>query len=309
MKKTAKKNESKSPKKAVGISIEPTKNEKSPKSNKIEQGKDTKEENKIESDKKPLIKFNLDFLFRREKYTLSLKSNCLVSFLKKKISEKLNVDKKNLKFYYKDVELKDDSDKTNIYDMIKGDNIPFIDVKKEFPVNQDIISLNTKSNLIYKVECKPISSYRDLIEKIENFCKDTCIDKNYLCEPASTDTYYACFSCSDHCFQFKRYMMNLARREKDYAKTKFKIMEVDKSRIIEPKIEQNIEDNDESLGNLEKMVVKDKKTNKDVNIEFRKIKHKEDDYFQKDFLNSGPNVPSEEIKGKEKKSNKKKWAI
>jgi hypothetical protein len=307
MKKTAKKNDSKSPKKTVGISIEATKNEKSQKNE--EQNKDTKEEKKAEEEKKPLIKFNLDFLYRREKFTLNLKNNCLVSFLKRKISEKINVDKKNLKFYYKDVELKDDSDKTNVYEMIKGDNIPFIDVKKEFPINQDIISLNSKSNLIYKVECKPILSYRDLIEKIESFCKDTCIDKNYLCEPASTNTYYACFSCSDHCFQFKRYMLNVARKEKEYKDTKFKIMEVDKSRIIEPKIDQNLEEDIEDLGKVEEMVVKDKKTNKDVKIKYRKIKHKEDDYFQKDFLNSGPNLPIEEIKEKDKKVKKKKWNI
>ena len=307
MKKTAKKNDARSPKKTVGISIEATKNEKSQKND--EQNKDTKEENKAEEEKKPLVKFNLDFLYRREKFTLNLKNNCLVSFLKRKISEKINVDKKSLKFYYKDVELKDDSDKTNVYDMIKGDKIPFIDVKKEFPINQDIISLNSKSNLIYKVECKPILSYRDLIEKIENFCKDTCIDKNYLCEPVSTNTYYACFSCSDHCFQFKRYMMNIVRKEKEYKDTKFKIMEVDKSRIMEPKIEQNIEEDTEDLGKVEEMVVKDKKTNKDVKIKFRKIKHKEDDYFQKDFLNSGPNLPNEEIKEKDKKVNKKKWNI
>lgn len=307
MKKTAKKNDARSPKKTVGISIEATKNEKSQKND--EQNKDTKEENKAEEEKKPLVKFNLDFLYRREKFTLNLKNNCLVSFLKRKISEKINVDKKSLKFYYKDVELKDDSDKTNVYDMINGDKIPFIDVKKEFPINQDIISLNSKSNLIYKVECKPILSYRDLIEKIESFFKDTCIDKNYLCEPVSTNTYYACFSCSDHCFQFKRYMMNIVRKEKEYKYTKFKIMEVDKSRIMEPKIEQNIEEDTEDLGKVEEMVVKDKKTNKDVKIKFRKIKHKEDDYFQKDFLNSGPNLPNEEIKEKDKKVNKKKWNI
>lgn len=306
MKKASKKTDTKAPKKAVGISIEPTKGEKGPKNS--EQNKDTKEENKAQEEKKPLIKFNLDFIYRREKYTLNLKSNCLVSFLKRKIGEKINVDIKNLKFYYKETELKNDADKTNVYDMIKNDkNVPFIDVKKEIPVSQDIISLNTKSNLIYKVECKPISSYRDLIEKIEKFCTDSCIDKNYLCEPVSTDTYYACFSCSDHCYQFKRYMMNIARQEND-KKTKFEIMKVDKSRIIEPKIEQNVEDTEE-YGKVEDMVVKDKNTDKNITIKFRKIKHKEDDYFQKDFLNSGPNIPNEPIKGKEKTDKKKKWNI
>jgi len=306
MKKTAKKTDTKVQKKAVGISIEPTKEEKAKKNS--EQNKDTKEENKVQEEKKPLIKFNLDFIYRREKYTLNLKNNCLVSFLKRKIGEKINVEVKNLKFYYKETELKNDADKKNVYDMIKNDkNVPFIDVKKEIPISQDIISLSTKSNLIYKVECKHISSYRDLIEKIEKFCTDSCIDKNYLCEPVSTDTYYACFSCSDHCFQFKRYMMNIARQEND-KKAEFKIMEVDKSRIIEPKIEQNVEDTAE-YGKVEDMVVKDKNTDKNITIKFRKIKHKEDDYFQKDFLNSGPNIPNEPLKGKDKSNKKKKWNI
>lgn len=306
MKKTSKKTDTKVQKKAVGISIEPTKEEKAKKNS--EQNKDTKEENKAEEEKKPLIKFNLDFIYRREKYTLNLKNNCLVSFLKRKISEKINVDLKNLKFYYKETELKNDADKTNVYDMIKNDkNVPFIDVKKEVPISQDIISLSTKSNLIYKVECKHISSYRDLIEKIEKFCTDSCIDKNYLCEPVSTDTYYACFSCSDHCFQFKRYMMNIARQEND-KNIEFEIKKVDKSRIIEPKIEQNVEDTEE-YGKVEDMVVKDKNTDKNITIKFRKIKHKEDDYFQKDFLNSGPNIPNEPLKGKDKTDKKKKWNI
>lgn len=49
MKKTAKKNDARSPKKTVGISIEATKNEKSQKND--EQNKDTKEENKAEEEK------------------------------------------------------------------------------------------------------------------------------------------------------------------------------------------------------------------------------------------------------------------
>ena len=104
-------------------------------------------------------------------------------------------------------------------------------------------------------------------------------------------------------------MLNVARKEKEYKDTKFKIMEVDKSRIIEPKLDQNLEEDIEDLGKVEEMVVKDKKTNKDVKIKYRKIKHKEDDYFQKDFLNSGPNLPIEEIKEKDKKVKKKKWNI
>ena len=55
------------------------------------------------------------------------------------------------------------------------------------------------------------------------------------------------------------------------------------------------------------MVVVNKKNNKEVEMEYRKMKHRENDYFQKDFLNNGPYNAIEEIKKKEEKDNKKKW--
>ena len=37
------------------------------------------------------------------------------------------------------------------------------------------------------------------------------------------------------------------------------------------------------------------------------MNHKESDYFQKEFINSGPYESYEEIKKKEAKDDKKKW--
>ena len=45
---------------------------------------------------------------------------------------------------------------------------------------------------------------------------------------------------------------------------------------------------EKSRGKIEKIVVKDKKKGNDIEIEFRKIKHKENDYFPKEFINKGP---------------------
>ena len=42
------------------------------------------------------------------------------------------------------------------------------------------------------------------------------------------------------------------------------------------------------------MVVQDKKTKKTVEFEYRKVKHKESDYFQKEFVNVGPYESYEE---------------
>lgn len=232
--------------------------DKSKKNNKVEEKKDDKKVTIVE--KKDPIKFNLDFIYRRERYTLkNLKDNSLVSLIKRKISEKIQVDLNKLNFYYKNKELKEDSNKTNVYEMIKGDTAPFIDVKKQSTINQNIISLNSKINLIYKVESTNISNYSDFVDKIEQFFKDVCLEKHYLCEPTGTNTYHVCFSCSDHCFQFKRYMMNISRLEKMYEKSCFNVLKVDKSQIIEPKIENPIEEIDTDSNKIEKIVVVNKK--------------------------------------------------
>ena len=263
----------------------------------------------------PEPKFKLDFIYRREKYTLEhLKENVLVSFMKRKIAQKLNVDQKALKYYYKENELKEDKDKENLHQMIKDDPYPIIDVKKETLNEQNIISLNTKVNLVYKVECRKITDYIDFINKIEQFFKDICIENHYLCEPIETNVYNVCFLCSDHCFQFKRYMMNVSRMDKLYEKSTFKVLGADKSQIIEPKINIKEEEVDEdSYGKVEKMTVKDKNTNKFIEIEFRKIKHKENDDFQKDFINKGPyedpSVKKPEKKNKSKKKKKKEFTV
>lgn len=327
---------------------------------------------------KKYINFDLDFIYRREKYTLTnLKEGYSISTIRDLISKKISVNAKDLRLYYKDQELKviekektndekkdkelndkelkekelaekelkekelkekaskekqkdkdkdkelkeDDKDKElkeeekeiNVYELIKNDNAPFLDVRKESQNNQNIISLNTKVNLIYKVHCKPVSSYLDLVNKVEQFFRDICLEKHYLCEPTAKDEYDVCFSCSDHCFQFKRYMMNISRTDAQYKKTKFDIPKVDKSKIIEPKIEKNKENEeiDENINKTEKIksVYYNQKTKikTEVDIEFKRMKHKEDDYFQKEFINTGPYVKYEEIKKKQENDDKKKW--
>ena len=278
--------------------------------------KDVNDPNKKEETKekpKP-IKYKLDFIFRRQKYTLkNLVDNYLVSKMKKLIAKELNVDIKTLKFFYKENEIKEESDKNNLYQMIKEDKFPIIEVRKETLNEQNIISLNTKLNLVYKVECKQILDYIDFINKIEQFFKDICIENHYLCEPIASNVYNVCFLCSDHCFQFKRYMMNISRLDKNYEKATFKVLGADKSKIIEPELDVKDEVEDDSYGKIEKIMVKGKKDKKEIEIEFRKIKHKENDYFQKDFINKGPYENEEkkkpEVKNKSKKKKKKEFSV
>ena len=70
--------------------------------------KNNKEEKKMENDQIDIIieskytKFNLDFIYRREKYTLkNLYSNFLISKIKKLISKKLSLDIPFIHIYHK----------------------------------------------------------------------------------------------------------------------------------------------------------------------------------------------------------------
>ena len=321
--KSGKKEKAKSPQKKVEQSKEENKkggnnpkekNQKSPNKNGVDNKKTEEAKKKGEEEKKKQT-FKLDFIYRREQYTLkNLITNCQLSKIKKLISQKIQVNVEELKFFYKEKELKAEDDKKVVYEMIKDDKVPFFEVRKELPINQNIISLNTKVNLVYKVKCKPISDYIDLIKKIEQFFKDVCLEAHYLCEPTSTDSYDVCFSCSDHCFQFKRYMMNISRTDKLYEKTTYEILKVNKDRIIEPKNEYNKKNSEEKekpkieIVNTKFQVKKKDKIiiQNEVDVEYRKMKHLKNDYFQKDFINSGPYEKYEEIKKKEEKANENK---
>ena len=283
------------------------------KNQEIKDNKDNKaNNNNKENQKSPeknqkKLRYKIDFIYRRQKYTLkNLIEDYLLSKIKTKISQELKVDLKCLKFYYKENELKSDQDKKIFYQIIKqnNDTFPIIEVKKESLNEQNITSLNTNLNLIYKVNCKNIEDYQDFINKIEQFFKDICIENHYICEPKNTKEYDVCFLCSDHCFQFKRYMMNYSRMDKLYSKATFKVLDVDKNLLGQNDSNYNndyIED--DTYGKIEKIVVKDKKTNNDIEIQFRKIKHKENDYFPKEFINKGPYEDPNKVKKIDEKNN------
>ena len=220
------------------------------------------------------IHFNLDFIYRREKYTLkNLYSNYLISKLKKLISKKLSLDISLVHLYHQDNEITDD--KLNVYDLIKDNKIKYFIVKKESPINEDIVSLNINAHLLYKVKCYEINDPKDFAEKIETFFNDRCLDKHYLCEPFGETGYNVSFSCEDICFQFKRYMLTLKRIDKNYLNSKCELVPIDKTNLINSKI-------------------------KNINITGYKSKESE-------FINKGPYMTFEEMKRIDEKEGKKKW--
>lgn len=232
--------------------------------------------------KSKLEKFDLYYIYRRESFQIkNLLSNFLVSGIKKLIAKKLNIELNNLKFYYKDCEMKDDT--LNVYDMIKDEDVKFIKVKKEAANNENIISLNIHANLIYKVKCTQITDYINFVGKIEQFFRDICLECHYLCEPTEINAFEVGFAFEDLSFQFRRYMMGIKKDDPLYKDSTFEYIEVDKSKVIKP-------DNDVLEG-----AKNTAKTKKKIND------------FPKDFLNSGPYISMDEIKKKEEKDEKKKW--
>ena len=257
--------------------------EKKSKTKKLKKEEIQKEEKKEEDDKIDIIieskytNFNLDFIYRREKYTLkNLYSNFLISKIKKLISKKLSIDISLIHIYYLDKEVT--NDRLNVYDLIKDNSIKYFLVKKETPINEDVISLNTNAHLLYKVKCYEIQDYQDFVEKIETFFMDRCLDKHYICEPFCENGYEVSFSCEDICFQFKRYILMLKRIDKNYLNTKCDLVPIDKGEIKISKHNNN-------------------KSNNNINKKYK----------ESEFINKGPYMTYEEMQRKNAREDKKKW--
>lgn len=225
----------------------------------------------IKIDKKP-TPFNLDFIFRRERYILkNILSNYLLSRVKKLISKKISVDLNLIHVYYLDKEIT--NDKINVYDLIKNNAVKFFEVKKESPINENIISLNSNVNLIYKVKCKNIENAKDFIDKIELFFRDKCLDNHYLCEPVGINIYDVGFCCEDTCYQFKRYMNLVKKLDPNYSKTTFEYVPFEKKKVLMPRLS-----NFPTLSSSESL-----------------------------YINKGPYMTYEDIQKNNEKEGRKKW--
>ena len=226
----------------------------------------------IKIDKKPTL-FNLDFIFRRERYTLkNILSNYLLSRVKKLISKKISVDLNLIHVYYLDKEIT--NDKLNVFDLIKNNKVKYFEVKKESPINENIISLNSNVNLIYKVKCKNIENAKDFIDKIELFFRDKCLDNHYLCEPVGINTYDVGFCCEDTCYQFKRYMNIVKKLDPNYCKTTYEYVPFEKNKVLMPRLSNfpTLNSSSETL-----------------------------------FINKGPYMTYEDIQKKNEKEGRKRW--
>lgn len=236
--------------------------------------------------KKVLPKFNLVYIYRRESYTLqNLLANFLISGIKKLISKKLEIEITSLKFYYMDKELKEDKNSLNAYEYFKQNGSNVIEVKKELPPKSDnITSLNTKVLLPFKVRCTNVSDYKGLVETVEKFMKEYSLESNFLCEPVAQFTFEVSFSCRDHCYLFKRFIMKLKRTDKNYEKSDFEFIEPDKYSVMEIEYDSKIDENKEEENYKKKI-----------------------EYSGCSLINLGPYLTGDDLRRMDEKENKKKW--
>ena len=246
---------------------------------------------KVEVKEEKKIIYNLDFIFRRERYILNgLHSNYLLSLIKKMISKKISVDINLIHVYYLDKEIT--NDKINVYDLIKDNKIKYFEIKKESPNNENIMSLNPDIQLIYKVKCKNIKNLKDFIDKIEIFFRDKCLEKHYLCEPVDVNIYDVGFSCEDNCYQFKRYMTIVKRLDSNYSDTTYEYLPFHKRAISKPKLENLPAVSYSSSDNQKNKIRKNPNIYKNI---------------ESIYINKGPYMTYEDIKKTNEKEERKKW--
>ena len=185
---------------------------------KEEESKKEKKDQNIKKQKKKEIKYNIDFIFRREQYSIkNQKINLTFGEMKKLISEELKIPDSELQIFYIEKEIT--SSKTKIYDLIKDNKIKFFEVKK-------IIKPNSEEGIIsysFIVKVNNIKDTFDFSKKIDAFFSDLCLEKNCISEPTSLTSYNVCFSRNDLAFDFNKYLNVLKKNYPLYENIEFKI--------------------------------------------------------------------------------------
>ncbi len=193
------------------------KNQKNP-INQENNKKEVKFKNPEKEVKQVNIRLNIDYIFRREHYSIK---NQKISFtlgdMKKLISKELKLNENDFQILYFEKEINNPKEK--IYDMIKEKKIKFFEVKKIVKPFED--SLESYS---YIVSIENFSNGYDLNQQIEVFFQNMLIEKKCICEPKTLNSYNVSFTHKDLAFDFKKYLTILKRTNPIYANITTKII-------------------------------------------------------------------------------------
>ena len=171
--------------------------------------------------------FNIDYIFRREQYTIkNQKLTLTFPEMRKLISKELNIPESDLQINYLEKELT--SSKKTINELIKDNKIKFFEVKKKVQstISDGILSYS------HVVKVNNIKDALDFNKQIDTFFLDLCLEKNCISEPTSLDSYNVSFARNDLAFDFNKFLTILKKTNPLYENIEFKIEIPKQSKII-----------------------------------------------------------------------------
>ena len=225
--------------------------------------------------KKIIPSLNINFIYRRNKFNISLSQKSKLEDLKNKISERIEIPTNKFEIFLKE---NNDSLKNNeelIKDIIKETKNPIFEIKKNqnFPLTSELYF----NNYYDKIEVEGILDLEDFKNQIEIFFKDNLILKDYICQYISPQKYLIGFNSKNISFDFNRFLQILRLTNSLYKNIKTYIKK--EKKIILKKNKSNL------LNSRNKKIIK----------------------YISPYMSFAPYITFEEIKRKEQLENKKKW--
>ena len=218
---------------------------------------------------------SLMFIFRRNKYDISIGQKANFYDLKEKISRTINIPIDDFNIKIKDYNKKIE-DSNLIKDLINNIKCPIFYVKKKI-INTLLFSQIYCKNYKNKIIIDGIKDKEDLLNQIETFFNNSLINKDYLFEQIGLNKYSIAFTSRDIAFDFKRYLNILHLINVLYYDIKYFY-----------KSENPIRSRNNN------------NTNNSMNNHFH--------YYSSPYVNiSSPYISYEEIRRKEQLESKKKW--
>ena len=225
--------------------------------------------------KKKMKPISLMFIFRRNKYDISIGQKANFYDLKEKISRTINIPIDDFNIKLKDYNKKIE-DSNLIKDLINNIKCPIFYVKKKI-INTLLFSQIYCKNYKNKIIIDGIKDKEDLLNQIETFFNNSLINKDYLFEQIGLNKYSIAFTSRDIAFDFKRYLNILHLINVLYYDIKYFY-----------KSENPIRSRNNN------------NTNNSMNNHFH--------YYSSPYVNiSSPYISYEEIRRKEQLESKKKW--
>ena len=171
----------------------------------IDESKNKTERKKTKAKLKPLI---IDFIYRRNQYSLNIIYKTTIKELREKISEIIEVPIDDFDLYLKEDLIEKEKDEEIVNEIIKNVKFPFFDVRKktkEFKLLSELY----KINYVNKVIINGINDVNDLNNYLDNFFKDILIHKDFLLETLENNKYSIGFKTPDLAFDFHRYILTM----------------------------------------------------------------------------------------------------